>query len=89
MADRDVLDSAMTERRTRDRLIDIVNGDWNGLDPAMRRGLLVIADEVDGLHDTNRNLRSQIDDLRKTVLAVGGSVVTILVASAIGVFFTR
>lgn len=70
-------------------MIDLVNGDWQELEPPVRRALLVIADEVDGFHEENRGLRKQIDDLRKTVLTVGGSVATILVGSAIGVFFTR
>lgn len=77
------------ERRARDRMIDLVNGEWTNLESGTRRALLVMADEVDGLHEENRGLRKQIDDLRKTVLTVGGSVVTILVASSIGVFFTR
>lgn len=93
MADRIVLDSPRMssgrERRARDRLVDILNGDWHDLDVNTRRGLTVIADEVDGLHEEYRALRRALDDLRKTVLTVGGSVVTILVASAIGVFFTR
>ena len=66
-----------------------MNGDWATLDPSTRRGLLVIADEVDGLHIENRGLRSAINDLRRTINVVGGSVVTILVAAAIEQFFTR
>lgn len=77
------------ERRARDRLVDILNGDWDDLDANTRRGLVVMADEIDGLHATGRRHQRALDDLRKTVLTVGGSVVTILVASAIGVFFTR
>jgi len=76
-------------QRTRVRLADMLNGDWNELDQTTRRALLVIADEVDGVHVEIRQIRKQIDDLRRTVLGVGASTVTILVSSAIVVLFTR
>lgn len=79
----------MNHRRTRERLRDILNGDWQDVDVNTRRALGVLSDEVDDLHSEHRQVRQAIDDLRKTVLAVGGSVVMILVSSAIGVFFTR
>ncbi len=87
-------------RRTRDRLTDILNGDWKDLDPNTRRALVVLGDEVDGVHETLRNhdgamqsrltdLTKQLDDLRRTVISVGFSFAGIVMAAAVGVFFTR
>ena len=92
----------MTEyRRARQRLRDALNGGVDQMDPSTtRRGLTVIADEVDGVHDDIRRLEdrldekierleSAIDSLRKTMLGVGAGVVMSLVGGAISVFFTR
>ena len=76
-------------RRTRQRLSDALNGSEADVDPATKRGLVAIADEVDGLHDEIRDIKASIDALRKTMIATGGSVVLTIVASAVGVFFTR
>lgn len=76
-------------QRTRTRITDMLNGDWEDLDQTTRRALIVIADEVDGVHAEIRVIRKQIEDLRRTVLGVGASTVTILVSSAIVVLFTR
>lgn len=77
----------MTERRTRDRMLEFVNGEWDQLPPPLRRALTVIADEVDGLHHEHRRLVSKLDDLRKTIIGVGASVVLIVVTAAVGVIF--
>ena len=77
-----------------------MNGDWLTIEPNARRAVGVVADEVDGIHVDLRELRTELDkavteirrelaSLRTTILTVGGSFVTIILASAIGVFFTR
>lgn len=57
------------------------------MDPVVRRALVAIADEADGIHAAVRDVQKNIEKLRNTVLGVGGSVVLILVGSAVGVFF--
>jgi hypothetical protein len=90
----------MEERRTRQRLKDAWNGAEDEIISVIKRCLVTVADECDSIHAANRRAQREveerfdkmvesIDSLRKTLLTVGGTVVTILVGSAIGVFFTR
>jgi hypothetical protein len=67
--------------RARRALETTLNGDTLNIEPAVRRGLLTIADHVD-------DLANQIDLLRRTVTVVGTGIVLALVTAAITQMFT-
>lgn len=47
----------MTDRRTRDRVRESLNGDWDHDDHrALRLVVTVIGDEIDGLHEVAREI---------------------------------
>lgn len=48
----------MSDRRARERLTSVLNGDRETMDPVSRRGLYAVAAEIDGVHD---DIRSQFD----------------------------
>ncbi len=64
------------ERRTHERVKEYLNGRWEELTPETRLALTVIADELDGL---NENVRS----LRTVVVWVGMSIAGAILSLAI------
>lgn len=82
------------ERRTQERLRDIANGGWESMDPATRRCMIVLAEELDAVHESHRKLGKKVDDAlesvkreladtRKTVIALMSAIIVTVVASGI------
>lgn len=76
----------MHDRRVRAALRDALNGDADTLDPAVRRGLFVLAvaqddidDKVGALAGSVKQIRSEFEGLRRTVVVTGGGIVTTVV----------
>lgn len=73
----------MEDRRTHERLRELANGGWETMDPLTRRCLIIIADEIDSVHRTNRRIRQELADTRKTVIAMMSAIIVTVVASGI------
>ena len=71
------------ERRTHQRLRELSNGGWEEMDPTTRRCIVVIADEIDQVHQTQRRIRTELADTRKTVIAMMSAIIVTVVASGI------
>lgn len=71
------------ERRTQERLRELANGGWENMDPLTRRCMIVIADEIDQVHRTQRAIRSELADTRKTVIAMMSAIIVTVVATGI------
>jgi len=63
--------------RTRQAVETTMNGDADHIDPAVRRALMTLADHIDDALVT-------IEKLNKTVMYVGGAIMTSLIAATIG-----
>lgn len=71
------------ERRTQERLRELANGGWETMDPLTRRCMIVLSDELDRLHDTQRRIRTELADTRKTVIAMMSAIIVTVVATGI------
>lgn len=76
----------MPDRRVRTALRDALNGDAADIDPAVRRGLVVLAvaqddgdDRVGSLATSVSHIRDEFEGLRRTVVVTGGGIVTTVV----------
>lgn len=69
------------ERRTQERLRNLANGGWDTMDPLTRRCLIILSEEIDAIHGTQRRIRSELADTRKTVIAMLSAIIVAVVAS--------
>ena len=53
------------------------------MDPLTRRCLIILSDEIDAIHSTQRRIRSELADTRKTVIAMMSAIIIAVVASGI------
>lgn len=53
------------------------------MDPLTRRCIIILADEVDAIHKTQRAIRSELADTRKTVIAMMSAIIVTVVATGI------
>ena len=71
------------ERRTHQRLRELTNGGWEEMDATVRRCIVVIADEIDQVHQTQRRIRAELADTRKTVIAMMSAIIITVIATGI------
>lgn len=61
---------SIDERRASERLQELLNGDWDTMDPITRRALVIFGGEIDGLQRTIRALRTELQEWRTEQKAV-------------------
>jgi hypothetical protein len=71
------------DRRTQERIRELANGGWEQMDPLTRRCVIVLADEIDAVHRTQRQIRSELADTRKTVIAMMSAIIVAVVGSGV------
>lgn len=80
--------SPLEDRRTHQRLRELSNGGWEEMDPTTRRCIVVIADEIDQVHNTQRLIRAELADTRQTVIRLMVAIiVTVVGAGIVNVFW--
>lgn len=53
------------------------------MDPTTRRCIVVIADEIDQVHHTQRLIRSELADTRKTVIALMSAIIVTVITTGV------
>lgn len=82
------------ERRTQERLRELANGAWEDMDPQIRRCMVVLCDELDKIHDTNRStrklmadtsaqVRGELSETRKVVIGLMVAIIVAVVGSGV------
>ena len=71
------------ERRTQERLRELANGGWEEMDPLTRRCMIVIAEEIDAIHSTQRSMRTELADTRKTVIVMMSAIIVTVLGTGI------
>lgn len=71
------------ERRTQERLRELANGGWDKMDPLTRRCFIVIGEEIDAVHETQRAIRRELADTRKTVITMMSAIIVAVVGSGV------
>ena len=82
------------ERRTQERLRELANGGWEDMDPLTRRCMVVLSEELDKLHESQRGLRkliteslaqvhTELADTRKSVIVMMSAIIVTVVGTGI------
>lgn len=71
------------ERRTQERLRELANGDWEIMDPLIRRSLIILANEIDDIFENQRAIRRELGDTRKTVIAMMSAIIVAVVGTGL------
>lgn len=75
------------ERRVRTALRDALNGDADTIDPAVRRGLTVLAVATDDIEERFERLEASFDRIERKITSATTSIIVAVLSAAGGIIW--